>query len=137
MWMNTLDLWCPWSMRRYVSKLFGGGLNYEHLLFLQVNGDDSHTSYGQPFNWKLTFLSLLTKAWATFFTVGLFYSSCLLAPLKWDWSHFAALHFDIYAHQLTTGTCNTLKVCVCWKVSALYGFNFIYTLYCQWYIVAS
>ena len=63
-------------------KFFWGELKYEDLLFLQRNVDGNHTSYGQPFNWKLTFLSLATKAQAILFTVELFYSPCQHAPLK-------------------------------------------------------
>ena len=83
------------------SKFFEGELKYKDLLFLQRNNDGSHTSYGQPFNWKLTFLSLLTKAWVVFFTVGLLCSPCLHAPLKQDQSHFTTLHFNFYTHQST------------------------------------
>ena len=88
-------------------------LKYEDFLFLQRNDDDSHTSYGQPFNWKSAFTSLLTKAQATFHTVKLFCSQCLHAPLKQDRSHFTALPFNLYAHQstvmdLATGIHSTL-----------------------------
>ena len=63
-------------------------------VFLQRNGDGSHTINDKPFNWKLTFLtSLLIKAQATFLTVGLFCSPHLDAPLKPDQSHFTTVLF--------------------------------------------
>ena len=61
--INTLVLWHPWTMQWYasISKFFGGELKYKDLLYLQRNRNGSHTSYGQPFNWKSTSLSFLTK----------------------------------------------------------------------------
>ena len=71
-------------MQQYAStgKFFWGELKYEDSLFLQRNDDGSHTSYGQPFSWKLTFLSLATKAQATFFAVELSCGPHPHAPLK-------------------------------------------------------
>ena len=82
--------------------------------------------YGQPFNWKSIFLSLLTKA---FFTVGLFCTPCLHAPLKQDWSHLTTLHFNVYAHQSTAvGLSRHFQ----YIISAYFhGFNVINTC-CQW-----
>ena len=53
----------PWifatvSHAGYTSNFFGGELKCKDSLFLQRNGDDSHISYGKPFNWKSTFSSL-------------------------------------------------------------------------------
>ena len=110
--INALDLWFPWTMQQYMStsKFFGGYLKYKDLLFLQRNGNSSHTIYGQLFNWKSTYSNLLTKAWAT---LGLFCSPCPHTPLKWDSSHFTTPYFDFYtqwstAKDLATGICNTL-----------------------------
>ena len=62
-------------MQGYTStgKFFGEELKYEDFLFLQRNNNDSHTSYGQPFNWKSAFWSLLAKARAAFFTTESFF----------------------------------------------------------------
>ena len=102
-------------MQQYVStnKFYGGEFKYKDLVFLQRSNNGSHTSCGQPFNWKMTFSSLLTKPQATFFTVELFCGQHLHAPLKQDRSHFKTLYFDFYAHQstatdLATGICNAL-----------------------------
>ena len=99
--INALDLWRPWTMQGYLStgKFFREELKYKDLLFLQTgNDDDSHTSYGQSFNWKLAFASLLMKAWAASFTVELLCGPCLHAPSKQDQSHFTTLRFNLYAH---------------------------------------
>ena len=88
-------------MQRHVSTGMFFGLKCEDLLFLQRNYNGSHTSYGQPFNWKAAFASVLTKAQAAFFTVVLFCTPFLHAPLKQDRSHFTTLRFNLYAHQLT------------------------------------
>ena len=42
-------------------NFFGGKLKYKDLLFSQRNGNDNHTSYTQPFNWKSTFLKPLKQ----------------------------------------------------------------------------
>ena len=55
------DRWVPVSSLR-------GELKYKVLLFLQRNDDGTHTIW-PAFNWKSAFASLLTKAWAAFFTV--------------------------------------------------------------------
>ena len=131
--IKALDLQHLWTMQWYKStdKIFGGELKYEVLLFLQRNNNSTHTSYRQPFYWKSAFASLLTKAWATLFTVELFCDSCLHAPLKQDRPHFTTLCFNLYAHQstvtdLATGIYNTF---ICWMLSSLYGFNVINTFY--------
>ena len=50
------------AIHEQVSKFFRVELKYKDSLFLQRNSNGSHTSYGKPFNRKLTFLSLITKA---------------------------------------------------------------------------
>ena len=42
--MNTLDLWHPWTLQRYVStvKFYEGELKYKDLLYLQRNSNGSH-----------------------------------------------------------------------------------------------
>ena len=67
--MNALDLQCPWTMQRCLSKFFGEELKYKiYFSYKEIVMIAILCSYGKPFNWKLTFSSILTKAWTAFLT---------------------------------------------------------------------
>ena len=98
--INALDLWRPWNKQWYMStsKFFGVKLKYKILLFLQRNNDGSYTSYGQPFNWKLVFASLLTKARVTFLL--LVYFAVHVCMLLWNRiDHISQHSASTYMHN--------------------------------------
>ena len=110
--MNAVNLWCPWTTQQYICKLVSSlgrvkikiyySYNETVMVAILVMASLSTENWLSRAFYKRS--SHLTYYWVILWSM----SAC--APLKWDWSHFTTLHFNIYPHQSTATVLKILMI---------------------------